>query len=66
MNWQEIVALAIVAAAAGWLVLRWRRGDATDGDEAAGCGSCHHAPGATESRDEDSLKTRGGGALRRP
>lgn len=48
MTGQEVAAVAITAAAAGWLAWRWfHRGLGDPADHgSAGCGDCHHgAPG---------------------
>jgi hypothetical protein len=50
MSGQELIAIAIVAAAAAWLVRRWRRRGFDDADH--GCGGC----GASKPRSERALR----------
>jgi hypothetical protein len=44
MTIEEGIALAIVAAAATWLVVRWRRRGLADHEEAGGCAACPREP----------------------
>ena len=49
MGFQEVVALAIVAGALVWLVIRARRGR-LDGEASGGCDACPRPPASSEQR----------------